>query len=480
MSTETPTRRRARPRRRGFGRAFAIVVAVLVVLGGATAAVSRTQGPRASSVFVDPEAAATASGSRVVFTANQPLAEITDAQVTVEPAAPHTVDTSGRTVGVRFAIPLHDDTEYTVTVTDVVGAGGGPTGEFTTTFTTPPAIVYLLQRSADGDDTIFRTDLTGEQALPVYRDARILDFRQTDDALIVSSEDGDGQAQLDVLPLAALEGIELPATPDDAAPLPLPGEGWLANLQVSEQGDLLGYTWSDADISADSGRESLLFLTDLSDEDAAPQPVEAASSDERIDDYRFVPDSPAILMLNFAGELLLTDPTAGGDPALLGAALTIDDVARGEPLAYIERVEGPEVIDLTDLSELDTLAQPDDALGTAREVAAVPGGGVVATYVALDDEGIPDRQTIARVDEDGTTTPLLEVPMDDGIVQTCISPSGRYAAVLVAPDVIANPYDGYQLPLPETLQTRVIEIDTAAEVVALSGFDITWCRVPPR
>jgi hypothetical protein len=66
------------------------------------------------------------------------------------------------------------------------------------------------------------------------------------------------------------------------------------------------------------------------------------------------------------------------------------------------------------------------------------------------------------------------------VLQTCVSPSGRYVAVLVAPDAVANPYDRYQLPMPESLESRVVEIATRTEVVALSGFDLSWCQVPPR
>ncbi len=57
--------------------------------------------------------------------------------MTVTPATPFTVDTSGRSVGVRFLLPLHDDTEYTVRIDDVEGLGGGPAATLTETFRHP-------------------------------------------------------------------------------------------------------------------------------------------------------------------------------------------------------------------------------------------------------------------------------------------------------------------------------------------------------
>ena len=147
-------------------------------MGLAGAAASVAQGPRVTDVQVDPVAAAAASGSRLIVTTSQSLEDVDASQVTVTPATPFSVDTSGRSVGVRFTLPLFDDTEYTVTFSDVQGLGGGPPATFAETFRTPPADLFLLQRTSSGD-TIFRTDLVGEEAVPVFSDDHIEDFRAT-------------------------------------------------------------------------------------------------------------------------------------------------------------------------------------------------------------------------------------------------------------------------------------------------------------
>ena len=95
---------------------------------------------------MDPAAAAAASGSRLIVTTTQSLAEVDPSQVTITPATPFVVDTSGRSVGVRFTLPLWDDTEYTVTIDGVASLGGGPTATITESFRTPPTDVFLLQR----------------------------------------------------------------------------------------------------------------------------------------------------------------------------------------------------------------------------------------------------------------------------------------------------------------------------------------------
>jgi hypothetical protein len=471
MSTDGP-RRSARTRRRGraFALPFLVVAALLAVVGLAGAAVSTMQGPRVTAVDVDPGAAAAASGGRLIVTTSQPLAEVTEDQVRVSPDVPFAVDTSGRTLGVRFGLPLQDDTEYTVTIEGVTGTGGGPATSVTETFRTPRAEVYLLQRG-NGTDTVFRTDLTGEDAEAVFTHPHIEDFRATSRHLVMSVLDDDGAAELIVTDLAG----------GDERSLPLPGDGFVANLQSADRGEVVGYLYSDREISADGGRESRLFTASLAEGAADEPPTEIAieGADPRIAEWRFVPDTDSILLLSFDGQLLLTGAD-GADATNLGSALAISGIARGSSQAVVERAEGAAVIDLTDASE-EPLVAPDEEIGAVGTVTPLPDGGTIRSAAVLGADGAPTGSTaIVRVAADGSSTPLADIGGGDAVVQTCVAPSARYLAVLVAPDAVSNPYDTYQLPLPDQLETRIIELADGAPVVSLQGFDISWCQVPPR
>jgi hypothetical protein len=469
MSTEPATRRAQGRRRRGraFAGAFAIVVGVLAVLGLAGAAASVAQGPRVTDVQVDPDAAVEASGSRLIVTTTQSLADVDPSQVTVTPATPFVVDTSGRSVGVRFALPLWDDTEYTVVISDVEGLGGGPAATITESFRTPPIQVELLQRGADGD-TIFRTDLSGEDAVAVFTHPHIEDFRATSTHLVVSVRTDDDRAGLI---MTGLDG-------SDPRELPLPGDGYVSNLQSADRGDVVGYTFTDAQLGAEGGRESQLFTASLRDPDAAPRPIAVEGADQSIADWRFVPDTDSILLLPFDGALLLTGP-AGEGATSLGTAITIEGIARGSSEAIVDRAEGMTTIDLTDASEAPLVAPTED-IGPVTTVTPLPDGSTIRSAAVLDDAGSPTGRTaISLVAADGATRLLTEVPETDAVLQVCVSPSARYAAVLVAPDAVSNPYDTYQLPLPERAETRVLEIADGAEVSALTGSSISWCQVPP-
>ena len=462
---DEPEREPVRPRR--FGLTLVAVLGVLVLVGAGLGTVSLLQGPRISEVQVDAAQAIESSGSRVILTANQSLAEIDPAQVSVEPAVPFTVDASGRGVGVRFTVPLDDSTTYTVTVADVVGAGGGPAATLTTSFETPASSIFLLRRDVDGKDTIFRTDLSGEKAVAVFEHDKINDFRATSTHLVVAVEEDEGSRL-----------IVMDRDGGDQRDLKLPGDGSVGAIQVSERGGLVGYSYSDRELSDTVGRASVLVTQSLNGEDE-PQIIEVGGQEASVFVWQFVPDSAAVLFIDFDGALSLVDRSTDTGVQSLGLAATIQGISRGTYTAIVERLDGAVVeLNLADGTE-QPLAASDPDYGTATSITPFPGG-TLRHVVARDDAGLPVGQAVIRVDDEGKATPLVEVASTDSILQACASPSGQYAAVVIAPDLANNPYDGMLLPLPENVETHLIDMDSGKEMVALTGFDASWCQTAPR
>jgi len=441
------------------------VVGILVVVAAGFGVVSLLQGPRISQVQVDPAEAIQASGSRVILTANQSLESIDESQVTVEPAVPFTIDAQGRNIGIRFTVPLDDSTEYTVKVSDVTGSGGGPASDLRTSFTTPASEIFLLKRS-DKDDSIFRTDLTGERAVPVFTHERINDYRATSTALVVAVEDDGGSRIL----VTDHDG-------QNVRELELPGDGFVSSVQVSERGGLVGYTYSDREITADSGRASVLVTQALSGEDE-PRIVEVGGEEASIAEWQFVPDSAAVLFIDFAGTLSLDDRSGDAGAQNMGLAMTLLGVSRGTYTAIVERIDQSIVeLNLADGSETP-LAASDPDYGSATTITPFPGG-TLRHVVARDANGLPTGQAIIRVDDDGKAEPLIEVESGNAILQACASPSGQYAAVTIAPNLTDNPYDDMLVPLPTTLETHLFDLRSGNELVALTGFDVSWCQMAP-
>ncbi|MEV7610393.1 Ig-like domain-containing protein [Microbacterium sp. NPDC089320] len=460
---KTPTA----PRDRRFLLALGAVLGILVLVGAGLGVVSLTQGPRITEVQVNPTEAIESSGSRVILTANQSLAAIDESQVTVEPAVPFTVDAAGRGIGIRFTVPLDDDTEYTVTVADAVGAGGGPSATLSTSFSTPASQIFLLRRDADGDDTIFRTDLSGEKAKPVFAADKINDFRATSSQLVVSVEEDDGSKLL----VMDRDGT-------DQRELELPGVGYVGAIQVSDRGGLVGYSYSDKELSDTEGRASVLVTQSLSGDDE-PVVTEVGGKEANIFVWQFVPDSSAVLFIDFDGALSLVDRSTDAGVQSLGLATTIQGISRGTYTAIVERLDGSVVeLNLADGSEVPLEASSPD-YGGAITITPFPGG-TLRHVVSRDENGLPVGQAVIRVDEEGAATPLVEVDSTDSILQACASPSGQYAAVVIAPELADNPYDQMLLPLPENLETHLLDLRTGDEIVALTGFDASWCQTAPQ
>ncbi|WP_205529022.1 Ig-like domain-containing protein [Microbacterium halotolerans] len=480
MSTERSAgRREARMRkgRRRFAAAFAVVVGVLVAAVAAGSVVSLTQGPRVSSVVVDPQAAAESSGSRVILTANQALAEVSHDQVEVTPAVPFTVDAAGREIGVRFTAPLDDDTEYRISVPGVRAVGGGPAATLETDFRTPPTSVLLLERT-EGDDAIYRTELDGADRETVFASPEIDDFRSAAGMIVASIRDPDGSASL----------IRMNDDGSGAEEFALPGDGTIRNLQLSERGGRIGYTYTDLPASQGEApeREAQLFTASLRAPGDEPVAVAVAGEVPSVDKWQFVPDSSAILLIDFTGELVLVEPGSDSEPGVLGSAIDIDAVARGTYTAIVERLEDGMVwIDLATGDEKPLVA-PDPEPGLLGNVLPMPSaagdaGGVdsVRQYTVLGDDGVPTSQQVTFVAADGAAREVLTVDMPEALLQTCLSPSARYVAATVAADLASNPYDTMSLPMPAQVDTLVYDIDSGEQVATLPGFDVSWCAAGP-
>lgn len=452
-------------RSRRFLTTILAVVGILIVATAGLGVVSLFQGPRVSTVQVDPAEAIQVSGSRVILTANQSLQDIDESQVSVDPAVPFTIDAAGRNVGIRFTVPLDDSTEYTVKVAGVTGNGGGPASDLRASFTTPASEVFLLNRSEE-DDSIFRTDLTGERAVPVFTHGRINDYRATSTQLVVAVEDDDGSRIL----VMDHDG-------ENVRELPLPGDGYVSSVQVSDRGGLVGYTYSDKKITEDSGRASVLVTQPLSGE-GEPHVVEVGGEEASIAEWQFVPDTAAVLFIDFASTLSLDDRSGDAGAQNMGSAMSLLGVSRGTYTAVVQRTDQSIVeLNLADGSETPLAASEPD-YGPATSITPFPGG-TLRHVVARDEDGLPTGQAIIRVDDDGAAESLLEVKAGSAVVQACPSPSGQYAAVTVAPDLVENPYDDMLVPLPKKLETHLFDLRSGEELVALTGFDVSWCRMAP-
>ena len=465
MSTRG-ARRRERGRIR-YRRGLAAVVAALAVIGGAAATVSVVQGPRATAIQQDPSGAISASGSRIIFTANEPLAVIDPTQVTVTPATDFTVDVSGRTVGIRFPTALHADTKYTVAIDDVAGAGGGPKSTFETSFLTPKAEVLTLERDANADDRIVAHTLGDDGAKVILEASQIDDFRVTSGYIVATLVDDDG----------AMHVIVTSRDTGERHEIPLPGAGTVTGLQVSERGQLYGFAFTDAHAASGQGRINVLFTGSLASADP-PSSVITGGEEPSVDRWRFVPETSSLLLNSFEGDLTLVDrDSADGEVSSFGTALSIEGVARSTYTALIDRLEdGIVELDLAtgQSRPVDNLELSDDTV--LAHILPLPGG-TLRSYAQLVD-GIPTTSRIMRTGSGGEMHEVAHTDRGEILQQMCASPSGQYVALTIS-DSSGAPFDGGVQPLPELIETRIYDAESGEEKAVWPGFDASWCEVGP-
>jgi hypothetical protein len=461
-------RRPADPRSRRFAITLLSVLGVLALVAAGLGVVSLTEGPRISQASVDTAHAVQTSGSRLTLTLSRRVDAIDAKQVSITPAVPFTVDAAGRSIGIRFTNALNDSTDYTVRITGVTAADGGPEADLKTSFTTPASRILLLQRAPGAKkDTIFTTDLTGKRATPVFQHARIDDYRTTADKIVVAVEDKSGSRL-----------IVMNRDGSGQRDLKLPGEGYVSSVQLSDRGGYVGYSYSDRDLTETSGRASVLVTQSL-DGKGKPRIVQVGGKDAGITEWQFVPDSSSLLFVDFDGALGLQDAAASPEVKSMGTAAGILGISRGTHTAVIQRTDGTDVqLDLSDGKE-SPLPASDPDYGDADEIIPFPGG-TLRHVTQRDATGMPTGQAIVRVDEAGRATIVTEVSGTDAIQQTCVSPSGQYAAVVIAPDLPNNSYDDLLLPLPTTLHTQLFDLSGEKKLPTLSGFDISWCGQAPQ
>lgn len=458
----------SRPRDRRFTLTVLSVLGVLALVVAVLGVVSLTQGPRLSQTTVNTAQAIQAPGSRLTLTLNQRVEAIDAKQVSITPAVPFTVDAAGRSIGIRFTNALDDATTYSVRVAGVSGTGGGPAADITTDFRTPASRILLLQREPGKKaDKIFSTDLSGERATVVFQHPRIDDYRATAEMIVVTVEDKDGSRL-----------IVMNRDGSNQRQLELPGEGYVTSVQLSDRGGYVGYSYSDRDLTETSGRASVL-VTQALDGASDPRIVQVGEKQVGIAEWQFVPDSSSLLFIDFDGALGLQDAATTPDVTSMGVAAGILGISRGTHTAIIERTDGSIMqVDLAGGAETPLPASEPD-YGDANTIVPFPGG-TLRHITQRDAAGMPTGQAVVRVDDDGAARIISEVSGSDAILQTCVSPSGQYAAVVVAPDLPGNPYDDLLLPLPSTLHTQLIDLSGKRELPTLSGFDISWCGQAPR
>lgn len=449
-----------------FRRTFVAVIAVLAVLVATFAVLDRAQGPKLSSMQVDPVALASQPGQTVQLAVNQAISRVKASQVTVTPKAPFRASASGLQVTVQFARPLSYATTYRVTVKDVRSADDGAVATLRSAFSTPAAQLYYLHRSGStAPDEIRRTTPTGRGAIVVYSAPRIQDFAVLDGSLAVVTVDAHGNSSLAIV-----------SSSRTIRSVRLPGAGSIGLLHANSVSDQFAFTFTSAG-SSGGYVQDLFTLADAPG--AKPVAVKGLGGTPLAAiNWLFVPGSANVVILGSNGNVELVDPTNPNSTTPFANYFTLDSISNDGTTVGVSDINGALSLALpTGKPTRITPSRLDGKQPIGGATQSVPGGVLQIDSVYGDAVG---SFTEHLVFDNGTTSRQLYSPANPlgSIDSFSVSPGNQFVAIEVTPDVATAKPDGYQLNgRPTSVETVVVDAANGKSLGTLPGFDAQWSTV---
>jgi hypothetical protein len=446
---------------REFRRTFTAVVVVLALLCAGFAFLGHLQGPKLSSAQVDTDQVTARSGQQLRLFANQPLAAVDPADVTITPAADFGVTTSGSVVAVEFAQPLLYAAHYVVTVEGVTSEVDDQASTLTYEFTTGSRPLYYLDRG-ESTDEIVRTGVTGTERTVVYSAPRIQEFALLGTTAAVSADGGDGTSTLSLVSFDD-GGVE---------PIALPAAGVIENLHSADDGVTIGFAFS----TADGGYDDTLLTLDL-EAGRDILPVTAVDGTPlSVGNWFFIPGGVTLAAQNRDDEAVLLVDTSTGVVTPLGTFASLESLSTDASRLGVTNPFGPVVLSLADLADTEFAPSPIDGVTPFPGEFQLMRGTDLVQHVVLVDYSSNVFENLLVAD-DGTRSRQIFRTTDDAgsIGDFSVSPNDQYVAVEVVPNVSTSVSDGYPVNDRSTsVTTIVIDIASGAQVKSVAGLGLQW------
>ena len=443
---------------RGYRQGIAIALISLLVVCAGLFALAATQGPKLSSVQLDVDRPA---GQQVRLVLNQPVAAITASQITVTPAAPFTVDTTGNVVAIVFSSPLDYSTDYEVAITGVRSAARDIESSFETSFSTANTTVYYLDRSGD-TDRILASGITPAQPTVVYEAPMITEFAVVGRVLAVVTRDADRIDSLSLVQIGTTD-VETVAMPDD---------GWITDVRSSDSAQTLGFVFTSV---GDSDYSRTLFTIDLTASRELRPTLDLRGEPLHVLDWQFRPATESMVVLDSSDALALIDPAEPGSLLPLGDYLTLSHLSEDGSTATVSDQLGFSTLTIDDLAaERITPALVDGAEPYLGEAQVLSTGILEHVYRYHADENRFDSYLVLQ---DGTAQKVLfgKKGSRASVMRFTVSPNEQFVAIEVDPGSTGGTDDGYiGSNRPTDVTTYIVELATGATVASFSGFDLSW------
>lgn len=442
-----------------FGRSFALVVGVLVLVCAVFGVLSQVQGPKLTRTSVDASAVVDRAGQQLRFFANQAVAHVDASQVTVTPEAAVTVQTAGDVVAVQFTERLRWDATYRVTVQGVTSLYHPRSSTFETRFSTGTADAWRLVRGTDGaDDVIERAPLHGGERRTVWSAPDVQAFEPFDTAVAVVTDDGERSR----LRLVSDDGLA-------AEDLPLPGEGRVTAFGSDRATTTLAFSFRASGTDTD-----VLWTLPLQ---GARQPVPVASltgEPLQVAEWGFVPGQDTVVVRGDDDALTVADLSGVEPPRPLGTYVALQSISPdGGSVLAATALQTVRVDLATGREEPVAFAAVDGRTPFRGEVAALADGRAVQQVtLALDDGGRYETRIV--LDDGDEAVTLYEPPASSSIVRFSVSPNGQYLAVETAPVDAGTDAGDLVDASPPGVTTVVVDVAAQGVVASFAGQSVHW------
>ena len=447
-----------------FRRTFAWTMGALVVLCGIFLSLGYLQGPKLSSAQVDEDAVITSSDQILRLFANQAIAAVDPASVSVEPAADAVASSEGDLISVQFNQALDYNTEYTVSVEGVTTLAGGPESTLTYSFTTGEPELFYLDRGQPNDE-IIRTGLTSQERTVVFAGEGIQEFVPVGDVVAFTTAAADRTGTL------------MLANPDTGVTerVLLPEEGEVADLDATRSGSLLGFTISSNDPGPIPTVSHTLYTVDLDRGRDVVAVNDLDGEPMRVTGWQFVPGTTEIVAVTTESTLVRVDITTGLIVPL-GGYFNFDRVSADGSTAIVSDTTGSAAVTLADGTEVRL--QPSRIDGEQPFIGqtdADADGNLVAKMVLVGETGASFSSVLAF--DNGEESRILYQTVGDkgAILDFEVSANNQFVAVEVQPNVATLDTDNYVMnPRPQSVTTYLVEIATGAVTRSVEGFGAVW------
>ena len=458
---------------RPFRRALAVTVIALVLFVAGFAWLNYLQGPKLSSGSVDAGRVVAQGGQQLRLFANQSIRTVAKKHVSVNPAVPFTVSTSGAVIAVQFTDRLRYGTKYSVRVSDVANAFQPRVSTFDYTFTTAPAEIYYLDRAdpatgAGQDDSIIRTGLSGSERTVVYSAPRIQQFVVFAQAIAVTTLGDDATSSLSLVGLSS-KLVEQ---------IPLPGPGAIDELRGESNAGLLGFVFTSAGPVVAREFNSVLMRIDLSGAHTVAPVPDLAGTPLKTLGWGFLGGSTSIIAQGEDQTVLLIDASKSAAPVPLGQYTELGRSSPDGKTIVVSDVFGKIAYSLADGTKTRIPSLPIAGASTYGGDVVLLGKDMARVQqVAVFDSATGGKFQSYLVYESGTTARILYQTKDDAgsIEGFSISPNGQFVAVNVIPDYANSVSDGYPVDAQSTtIRTVFIDIARGAVVRSVEGSEESW------